>query len=56
MIVDDFYVVGVTVSPLEAYTQLGVDANAVLTGTIATEFLKTIGWRHTQILQFSRPI
>ncbi len=53
MIVDNFHVVGVTVSPREAYTPLGVDANAVLTGTIATEFLKTIGRRHAKIIQFS---
>lgn len=51
VIIDDFHLVGVGLSPSEAHTPLVVDSNTVLSGSFSFENFQLIaGWRE-QILQ-----
>jgi hypothetical protein len=49
MVVDDLDVMGVAAEPPEANSELFVDADAVLTDTIASKLFKSIGGRHLQV-------
>lgn len=51
MVVADFHVVGVAISPSEAHTVLIVDANAVLSGTVSLECFKAIARWYAKIFQ-----
>jgi hypothetical protein len=51
VVVDDFYVVGVAVTPSETDTPLVVDPDAVLAFAIAFEGFEPIGRRYAQIIQ-----
>lgn len=51
VVVDDFYVVGVAVTPSETDTPLVVDPDAVLAFAIAFEGFEPIGRRYAQIVQ-----
>jgi hypothetical protein len=56
MIVNDLYLVGVTISPAKTDPPLIVDANAVLPGAIASELLESVPWWHPEIVQRFRRI
>ena len=56
MVVDDLHIVGVTISPFETDAPLVIDSNAMLAGTVAAQFLKTIRRRDTEISQCRRSI
>jgi hypothetical protein len=45
VVVNDLYIIRISAAPCEADTELVVDANAVLAGTISRERLKAITWR-----------
>jgi hypothetical protein len=51
MIVDYGYIVGVAVSPHEAYPQPIVNPYAVLAGPVASQGFQAIARRNTQIVQ-----
>ena len=51
MIVDDFYIVRIPVSPTKADSPLVVDAYAVLTFPVAAELLETIRWWNTKVIE-----
>jgi hypothetical protein len=51
VVVDDFHVEGVTASPLEAYSPLLTDPDAVLTFAISSQGLKPVPRGHAQIFQ-----
>jgi hypothetical protein len=51
MVVDDFHVVGVAISPLEADAILIIDSDAVLTFALAVQSLQPVSGRYTQIIQ-----
>jgi hypothetical protein len=51
MIVNDLNVAGIAASPKEAYTPLIIDADAVLTLTVALQCFQPVPWRNHQILQ-----
>jgi len=51
MIVNDLNIVGIIAAPQEAYTPLIIDADAVLTFTVALQCFHAIPWWNTQILQ-----
>jgi len=56
VIVCDFYFGCNTIVPVEAYTPLIIDPNAVLTLSISRQSLKTItGW-NPQIIEISGPL
>ena len=42
MIIDDFYFVSVTLTPVETNSPLVIDANTVLSAPVALEFLQAI--------------
>ena len=54
MIVDDLDIEGVTVTPDETEPPLPVDADAVLSRTIATQGLQTIPWRAAKKVECRR--
>lgn len=56
MIVGDFDVVGVALVPTKANSPLVVDADAVLTGTVATEQFEVIPGGNSQVAQGFRGI
>jgi hypothetical protein len=49
VIVDNLDVVGVAAEPSEANSELVVDADAVLTDTIASKLFKSIGRWHLEV-------
>jgi len=51
MIVNDLNVVGIAASPKEAHTPLIIDADAVLTLTVALQCFQAVPRRNHQILQ-----
>jgi hypothetical protein len=52
VIIRDFYVPGVPLFPPEAHPILIVDADAVLTLSIALQLLQTISWWVSEIVDF----
>jgi len=56
MIIRDFNVIGVSVSPIETNSPLVVDANTVLPLAIAFEFVKAIARRGAQIVEIDRTL
>lgn len=51
MIIHDFYVIGVTIDPFEAYSPLIVDPDTVLPCPVPAELLQPICWRDADIIQ-----
>ncbi len=51
MIIDNFHVKGITLSPLKADPIPFIDSDAVLTFPISLECLKPVPWRHSQIFK-----
>jgi len=51
MIVSNLHVVRITFAPFEADAPLVIDADAMLSGPIAAQFLQPIGRRSAQIIQ-----
>jgi len=51
MIIHDFYVIGITIDPFEAYPPLIVDPDAVLPCPVAAKLLQPVGWRDAEIVQ-----
>ena len=51
MIIYDPYSVSVTVSPTEYDPPLVVDSDTVLADPIFGQFLKSIGWRHAEVVE-----
>jgi hypothetical protein len=49
VVVDNLDVMGVAAEPSEANSELIVDADAVLTDTIAGKLFKSIGRRHLEV-------
>ena len=49
VIVDDFDFHRTSVGPDETHPPLVVDANAVLTGTVAAQRFETMRWRRSQV-------
>ena len=56
VIIGDFYVMRVVALPNKANPELIVDPNAVLTASVALQFLKPISGKQCQILQFGGAI
>ena len=56
MVVDDLYVFSTRVCPAEAQAELVVDSDTVLTGSISSQFFKSITRRHAQIVQDARDL
>ena len=56
MVIDDFHIIGVAVSPCKANTPLIVDANTVLAFPVAFKSPQTIAWRRRQVSKFRRDI
>jgi hypothetical protein len=56
MIVYDFNIVSVPLTPTEADTPLVIDPNAVLSLPVSSQFLKAISWRDKKIIQLLRRI
>ncbi len=54
VIVDDFYIVGILVTPNEADTVLIVDADAVLAPAITLERFKSIARRNSKVVKLER--
>jgi hypothetical protein len=51
MVVDDLHVLGAGTGPTKAHAKLIIDADAMLSGTIASERLQPIAGRHSQIVE-----
>ena len=51
MIIHDFYVIGITIDPFEAYSPMIVDPDAVLPCPVAAELPQPICWRDADIVQ-----
>jgi hypothetical protein len=51
MVVDDLDVMGISVLPAEADTPLIIDADAVLSGSVATQRFQPVVRRDAQILE-----
>jgi len=51
MIINDFNIKGVTVSPLETNAPLIIDSNAMLPASISRKLLKAIARRYPQVFQ-----
>ncbi len=51
MIVNDFDIVSVSVAPDETNPKLVIDADAVLTGSIALQSLQAVAWRNPQVFK-----
>ncbi len=51
MVIRDLYILSVASIPFEANAPLIIDANAILTGPIASQLLQAISRRHSQVLQ-----
>ena len=49
MIIDDFNVMRVSACPAETDAPLVVDANTVLTGSITTQLLESVGWWNAEV-------
>ena len=49
MVVDDLYVMGISISPGETNTPLVINSNAVLARTVSTKLLKSIGRWHPKV-------
>lgn len=56
MIVHDLNVLDISAGPAEAHAKLVIDADAVLTGTLAFHCLKAVGGWNPEIIQGSRPV
>ena len=56
MVVDDFHLVGVAVTPTKANPPLIVDADAVLTFPISTQCFQTVAGWDTQVSEPSRAV
>jgi len=56
MIIRDFDIVGIAISPHKANSPLIVDANAVLALAIASQRFQAVAWRRNQIAQLSRDV
>lgn len=56
MIIHDFHIMRVAVSPTKTESPAIVDTDAVLTGSIAFQSLQSISWRCSQVTQFGRGI
>jgi hypothetical protein len=56
VVIDNFYVVGISVTPVETDTPLVIDANAVLALPIPVKRFETVCRRNTQVLERNRPI
>jgi hypothetical protein len=56
VIIDDLDAVRIAFGPSKADTPLVVDPNAVLSRSIAVEFLKTIPRRHAKVIEPHRGI
>src|ERR1019366_4652076 len=56
VVVCDFNFVGIPVLPLEADPELVVDANAVLSGSVAFQAFEAIARGHVQLAEISHPI
>lgn len=54
MVIYNFHIEGVVVTPTEADAPLVVDTYRVLSGPIALQLLQAIGWRHPQIIKTHR--
>jgi hypothetical protein len=51
MVIHDFYVVSITIDPLEANPPLVIDANTVLPRPVAAEPLQPVRWRDAKTVQ-----
>jgi hypothetical protein len=49
VVIDDLYIVGVTVAPPEADSPSFVDPDAVLASAITRQLLETVAGRDTQV-------
>ena len=56
MVIHHFHVIGVATLPFKTNPPLVVDANAILTGSFAGQFLQAIGRWHAEVAQGARPI
>ena len=56
MVVADFHILCVAISPTKAHTILIVDANAVLSGAIAFECFQTIARRYAKIFHYGSSV
>jgi len=56
MVVDNFDLVGVTIAPAKANPPLAVDANAVLTSSIASQYFQTVAGRAAQVVEPPRSV
>ena len=56
MVVDDFYIVCVSACPPEADAPLVVDADAVLAGPIASQFLEAVGGWNAEVKETGRGV
>lgn len=56
VVIDNLYVVSVTIRPAKANPPLVIHANAVLALAIPLEFLKSIAARNTKVLERIRRI
>ena len=54
VIVDNLDIFGSAVYPTKAESKLTVDADAVLSGTVASERLQAVSWRNPQVLKRHR--
>ena len=52
MVVGYFHILGLPVHPAKADAKLIVDADRVLTRTVASQRLKPVAWRRLQVLFF----
>jgi hypothetical protein len=51
MIIDDPYPVSVSVSPTEYDPPLIVDSDGMKSVQVSSQFLKSIGWRHAEVVE-----
>jgi hypothetical protein len=51
MVINDLNIKGISIFPGEAYSPLVVNADAVLSGTVASQRLESVAGRYPQILQ-----
>jgi hypothetical protein len=56
MVIHDFHLLCVVITPDEANPPLVIDADAVLAGTVAFEDFQPVARRRKQIAQFPRPV
>jgi hypothetical protein len=56
MIIHDFYVIGITIDPSNAYPPLVVNPDAVLPCPVAAELLQPVRWRNTKIIHCDRVV